>query len=324
MTDTRRMPASVAAPTRPRDPAVLRLALVALATVLVAALALGLGAGGWDWQLIVTLRAPRVAAAAGVGSLLALAGLALQVLLRNPLADPYVLGHSTGASVGALAALLLGVQQWIGAAAGASAAGLGLLWLARPALAAADDASPRLILLGAMLASLFGAIATLMLALVPDQRLRGAIFWMMGDLSGAEASGWNLAGAGLFAAWLWLRGRSVDRLMLGADAAWLLGEPVRRLRLELLVLTSLAVGLAVATSGAIGFVGLVVAQGWRLAGVLRTRELALLSVLSGAGLLMGADLLARIVVAPMELPVGAVMALIGAPCFIWFLARSVK
>jgi len=324
MTDTRRMPASVAAPTRPRDPAVLRLALVALATVLVAALALGLGAGGWDWQLIVTLRAPRVAAAAGVGSLLALAGLALQVLLRNPLADPYVLGHSTGASVGALAALLLGVQLWIGAAAGASAAGLGLLWLARPALAAADDASPRLILLGAMLASLFGAIATLMLALVPDQRLRGAIFWMMGDLSGAEASGWNLAGAGLFAAWLWLRGRSVDRLMLGADAAWLLGEPVRRLRLELLVLTSLAVGLAVATSGAIGFVGLVVAQGWRLAGVLRTRELALLSVLSGAGLLMGADLLARIVVAPMELPVGAVMALIGAPCFIWFLARSVK
>ncbi len=309
---------------RPRDPAIFRVALLVLATTLVAALSLGLGSGGWDWQLIVTLRAPRVAAAAGVGSLLALAGLALQVLLRNPLADPYVLGHSTGASVGALAALLLGVQLWIGAAAGALAAGLALLWLARPALAAADDASPRLILLGAMLASVFGAIATLMLALVPDQRLRGAIFWMMGDLSGAEASGWNLAGAGLFAAWLWLRGRSVDRLMLGADAAWLLGEPVRRLRLELLVLASLAVGLAVATSGAIGFVGLVVAQGWRLAGVLRTRELALLSMLSGAGLLMGADLLARIVVAPMELPVGAVMALIGAPCFMVFLARGVK
>ena len=127
--------------------------MLALATALVAALALGLGSGGWDWQLIVTLRAPRVAAAAGVGSLLALAGLSLQVLLRNPLADPYVLGHSTGASVGALAALLLGVQLWIGAAAGALVAGLALLWLARPALAAADDASPRLILLGAMLAA---------------------------------------------------------------------------------------------------------------------------------------------------------------------------
>jgi iron complex transport system permease protein len=112
--------------------------------------------------------------------------------------------------------------------------------------------------------------------------------------------------------------------MLGADAAWLLGEPVRRLRLELLLLASFAVGLAVATAGAIGFVGLVVAQGWRLAGVLRTRELAVLSALSGAALLMAADLLARMVASPLELPVGAVMALIGAPCFIWFLARGVR
>ena len=307
-----------------RDPAVLRVALLASATAAVAALALGLGAGGWDWQLIVTLRAPRVAAAAGVGSLLALAGLGLQVLLRNPLADPYVLGHSTGASVGALVALLLGVQLWMGAAAGALVAGLALLWLARPALAVADDASPRLILLGAMLAALFGSVATLLLALVPDERLRGAIFWMVGDLSGAAASLWNLGGAAVFAAWLWVRGRSVDRLMLGADAAWLLGEPVRRLRLELLLLASFAVGLSVATAGAIGFVGLVVAQGWRLAGVHRTRELALLTALSGAALVMAADLLARMVVAPLELPVGAVMSLLGAPCFIWFLARGVR
>jgi iron complex transport system permease protein len=307
-----------------RDTAILRIALLGVATALVAALALGLGSGGWDWQLIVSLRAPRVAAAAGVGSLLALAGLSLQVLLRNPLADPYVLGHSTGASVGALIALLLGAQLWIGAAGGALVAGLALLWLARPALAVADDASPRLILLGAMLAAIFGSVATLLLALVPDERLRGAIFWMVGDLSGADASLWNLAAAGVFVAWLWVRGRSVDRLMLGADAAWLLGEPVRRLRLELLLLASFAVGLAVATAGAIGFVGLVVAQGWRLAGVLRTRELAVLSALSGAALLMAADLLARMVASPLELPVGAVMALIGAPCFIWFLARGVK
>ncbi len=307
-----------------RDTAILRIALLGVATALVAALALGLGSGGWDWQLIVSLRAPRVAAAAGVGSLLALAGLSLQVLLRNPLADPYVLGHSTGASVGALIALLVGVQLWIGAAGGALVAGLALLWLARPALAVADDASPRLILLGAMLAAIFGSVATLLLALVPDERLRGAIFWMVGDLSGADASLWNLAAAGVFVSWLWVRGRSVDRLMLGADAAWLLGEPVRRLRLELLLLASFAVGLAVATAGAIGFVGLVVAQGWRLAGVLRTRELAVLSALSGAALLMAADLLARMVASPLELPVGAVMALIGAPCFIWFLARGVK
>ncbi len=309
---------------RTRDPALMRIALIVLATIAVAAFALGIGAGGWDWALITTLRAPRVAAAAGVGSLLALAGLALQVLLRNPLADPYVLGHSGGASVGALIALLLGASLWIGAAAGALAAGLALLWLARPALAVADDASPRLILLGAMLASIFGAVATLLLALVPDERLRGAIFWLVGDLSGADASLWNLVAAALFVAALWWRGRSVDRLMLGADAAWLLGEPVRRLRLELLVMASVAVGLAVSSAGAIGFVGLVVAQGWRLAGVLRTRELAILSAFSGAAVLMAADLLARTVAAPLELPVGAVMALIGAPCFIVFLARGVR
>jgi len=307
-----------------REPAALRIALVAAATLAVAACALCLGSGGFDTALILALRVPRVAAAAGVGSLLALAGLSLQVLLRNPLADPYVLGHSGGASVGALVALLTGVSLWIGAAAGALVAGVALLWLARPALAAADDASPRLILLGAMLAAIFGAFSTLLLVLVPDQRLRGAIFWIVGDLSGADASLWNLAAALLFVALLWWRGRSIDRLMLGADAAWLLGEPVRRLRVELLVLASLAVGLAVSAAGAIGFVGLVVAQGWRLAGVLRTRELATLSALSGAALVMAADLLARTVATPMELPVGAVMALIGAPCFIFFLARGVR
>jgi iron complex transport system permease protein len=307
-----------------RDPAVPRLAALVAVTLTVVALALALGSGGLDASLIVSLRAPRVLAAAGVGSLLALAGLGLQVLLRNPLADPYVLGHSGGASVGALVALLAGVSLWIGAAAGALVAGLLLLWLARPALALADDASPRLILLGAMLAAVFGAVATLLLSLVPDERLRGAIFWIVGDLSGAGASPWNLGAAALFVAWLWARGRSVDRLMLGADAAWLLGEPVRRLRLELLVLASVAVGLAVSTAGAIGFVGLVVAQGWRLAGVLRTRELALLSALSGAALLVAADLLARTVAAPMELPGGAVMALIGAPCFMLFLVRGAR
>jgi len=297
------------------------MALLALA---VAALSLGLGAGGWDWTLVRLLRVPRTLAAAGVGSLLALAGLCLQVLLRNPLADPYVLGHSGGAAVGALLALLAGGSLWLGAAGGALAAGLALLALARPALSASDDASPTLILLGAMLAAIFGAVSTLLLALVPDERLRGAIFWLVGDLSGADGGASNLLAAALLAAALTWRARSVDRLMLGADAAWLLGEPVRRLRLELLVAASVAVGLAVSTAGAIGFVGLVVAQGWRLAGVHGTRSLAMLCALTGAALLMAADLLARMVAAPLELPVGAVMALIGAPCFIVFLARGVR
>jgi iron complex transport system permease protein len=296
--------------------------LAGAAAVLSAALLLG--SGGLDADLIRVLRLPRVLAAAGVGALLALAGLAMQVLLRNPLADPYVLGTSGGASVGSLLALMLGTGIAIGAAAGALVAGALLMLLARRALTATHDASARLILTGAMLAAVFGALVTLLLALTPDERLRGAIFWLVGDLSGAQ-NGWAcLAGAMLFAGFIGLRQRSVDRLMLGSEAALLLGEPVRRLRLELLVGASLAAGLAVATAGAIGFVGLVVPHGLRLAGIQRTRQLAWMSAVGGAALLVAADLLARLVAAPLELPVGAVMALLGAPVFIFFLRREAR
>jgi len=298
------------------------LAVLLAAALAVAAASLLLGAGRFDLELIRVLRLPRLLAAAGVGALLALAGLALQVVLRNPLADPYVLGTSGGASVGALLALMLGASLWMGAGAGALAAGLVLLALTRTALASTDDASARLILTGAMVAALTGALSTLLLTLTPDQRLRGAIFWLVGDLSGAQGGAWCLLAATAFCALLLLRGRSVDRLMLGSEAAALLGEPVRRLRLELLAAASLAAGIAVASAGAIGFVGLVVPQGLRLAGVQRTRALALLSMLGGATLLALADLAARSLAIPLELPVGAVMALLGAPLFIVFLARG--
>ena len=243
-------------------------------------------------------------------------------LLRNPLADPYVLGTSGGAAVGALLALMFGAAITAGAAAGALAAGALLLWLARRALATTDDASPRLILAGAMLAALFGAMASLLLALTPDQRLRGAIFWLVGDLSGADDGGRCLLAALALMAWFVWRERALDRLLLGSVAAHLLGEPVRRLRFELLLGASLAAALAVASAGAIGFVGLVIPHALRLAGVQRTRDLALLSPLGGAALLVAADLGARTVVLPIELPVGAVMALVGAPVFVWFLARG--
>ena len=288
----------------------------------VTAAALHFGSAGVDLEMIRNLRAPRVAAAAGVGALLALSGLAMQTLLRNPLADPYVLGTSGGAAVGALLALMFGITITVGAAAGALAAGALLLWLARRAMATTDDASPRLILAGAMLAALFGAMASLLLALTPDQRLRGAIFWLVGDLSGADDAGVSLAAAAVFAAWFVVRERALDRLLLGSVAAHLLGEPVKRLRFELLLGASLAAALAVASAGAIGFVGLVVPHALRLAGLQRTRDLALLSPIGGAALVVAADLLARTVALPIELPVGAVMALIGAPVFVWFLARG--
>jgi iron complex transport system permease protein len=302
---------------------VLVAALVA-ATLAIVAAALAIGSAGLDLEMIRTLRGPRVAAAAGVGALLALSGLAMQSLLRNPLADPYVLGTSGGAAVGALLALMAGVAMALGAAVGALVAGAVLLLLARRALSTADDASPRLILAGAMLAALFGAAASLLLAMTPDQRLRGAIFWLVGDLSGADDGGVTLAAAALFMGWLLWRERSIDRLLMGSVAAHLLGEPVRQLRIELLVGASLAAALAVASAGAIGFVGLVVPHALRLAGVQRTRDLAWLAPLGGAALVVGADLIARSVVAPLELPTGAVMALLGAPVFVWFLTRDAR
>jgi iron complex transport system permease protein len=299
-------------------------ALLVAATAALLTAALLIGSGGLDSELIATLRAPRVLAAAGVGALLAMSGLAMQVLLRNPLADPYVLGTSGGASVGALLALMGGASLWLGAALGALLAGVLLLALARAALAVGDDTSARLILTGAMLASVAGALATLLLTITPDERLRGAIFWLVGDLSGAQHGWVCLLATIAFVLALLARRRSVDRLMLGGEAAALLGEPVRRLRYELLVAASLGAGLAVATAGAIGFVGLVVPQLLRLAGLQRTRELAWMTPLGGAALLVAADLVARMVLMPMELPVGAVMALIGAPLFIGFLMRGAR
>ncbi len=305
-----------------------RLAALAagLAALLLLALAggLALGSAGFDPALILALRAPRVGAAAGVGALLALSGLAMQVLLRNPLADPYVLGTSGGAAVGALLALMLGASLWLGSGLGALAAGAVLLALTRSTLASADDASPRLVLTGAMLAALCGALATLLLTITPDQRLRGALFWLVGDLSGAQGGAVCAGAALLFAAWLAWRGTAIDRLQLGSEVAALLGEPVRRLRLVLLVGASLAAGLAVASAGAIGFVGLVVPQALRLAGVQRTRDLAWMSAAGGAALLTLADLAARTLVAPLELPVGAVMSLLGAPLFIVVLVRGAR
>jgi iron complex transport system permease protein len=281
------------------------------------------GVQGVDWQVLRDLRAPRVAAGACVGALLALSGLALQVLLRNPLADPYVLGTSSGAAVGAISALLLGTVMWLGAAVGALAAGALLLLLARGAISTrSDDASSRLILTGAMLSAVLGAASTLLLTLTPDTRLRGAIFWLIGDLSGAQPhwAAWAMVLA--FTALCLAKARSIDRLMLGNEAAHMLGEPVAKLRMALLVMACLATAAAVSMAGSIGFVGLVVPQALRLAGLRGTRQLAWTSALGGGALLVLADALARSVAWPLELPVGAVMSLIGAPIFIWFLARK--
>lgn len=299
---------------------------------LAAAVAVLTALWGADAQTVATLRAPRVLAGLGVGALLALAGFAMQVLLRNPLADPYVLGTSSGAAVGAVAALLVfGGLMWAGAALGALLSGAVLVLLARGSLPGTaglslheDDAGARLILTGAMLAAVLGALLTLLLTLTPDWRLRGAIFWLVGDLTGASGGGWLLALAGALAGVCMRHARTLDRLMLGSETAWLLGEPVAAARRLLLVGACVATAASVAVAGAIGFVGLVVPQALRLAGVRTTWHLAWMSAVGGGALVVLADTLARGVAYPLELPVGALMALLGAPMFIWLLARGVR
>ena len=288
----------------------------------VVAVALSVGEGGWNADIVWQLRLPRVLAGMGVGALLAQAGLVMQILLRNPLADPYVLGASGGAGLGAIVALLLGAALWLGSVIGAGAALLALLLMGRRIMASRDDeASAQLILIGAMLAAMAGALSTLLLILVPDQQLRGAMFWMVGNLSGATHGLWLCGLAVLLAAWMLWRQRRYDRLMLGSEVAWLLGEPVLRARLELVLLAALATGASVAVAGAVGFVGLVVPQALRLAGMQRLRDLAWAAPLAGAALVVAADTLARGVFMPYELPVGAVTALVGAPVFILMLRR---
>lgn len=308
------------------------LVLLAVAvTVLVPAVFCGstgcsLHASDIVWQL----RLPRVLAGFSVGALLALSGALMQVLLRNPLADPYVLGVSGGAAAGAMLALgFFPAVAWslqAGALAGALLSLLLLLLLCmRSSLLSAGAGTPagvRLILTGVMIAAAFGAMLSLMLALAPDNALRGVFFWLLGDLEGSRlhAFGW-LALAGALAWSLWAAPR-LNVLAHGDATAFLLGIRVGRLRLMTLLVASLATAAAVSLAGTIGFIGLVVPHIARLVLGNDQRVLLPASVLGGGAALVLADLVARTVVAPVQLPVGVITVLAGVPVFLYLLARS--
>jgi iron complex transport system permease protein len=283
------------------------------------------GGEGMERDVILTLRLPRALAAFGCGALLALAGALLQALLRNPLADPFVLGISGGAGTLLLLAMLLGLSGIALAAAGLAGAGLslGVLLL----LAWRGGLRPqRLLLAGVILSSAWGAVVTLLLALAPDAPLRGMVFWLMGDLSGVEPGAAALpALAALLALLLaWPLARGFDALQQGELNARALGVPVDRLRAGALLIAAVVTALVVLTAGSIGFVGLVAPHLLRLAGLRRHRVLLPGCVLGGGMLLLLADLAARTVAAPLQLPVGAVTAALGAPVFLWLLARNTK
>lgn len=281
-------------------------------------------------EIVTRLRLPRALAAFATGGLLALAGALMQILLRNPLADPYVLGVSGGAAVGALSAMLAGlgaVAVNVGAAAGAGCAivlvfGLARRDFVRRQLSGSVDGSARLLLTGVILASGWGALITLMLTLAPDNRLRGMLFWLMGDLNGADA--WAPALAALVACvtLAYPAARELNVLMRGDEVAHSLGVPVVALRRRIYFIASIATALAVTTAGTIGFIGLIVPHALRLVTGNDQRVQLPACALAGGALLLAADTVARTVLAPQQLPVGVIMALIGVPLFVLLLTRA--
>ncbi|MDO9450132.1 MAG: iron ABC transporter permease [Rugosibacter sp.] len=278
-------------------------------------------------EVIRGLRLPRALGAFACGGLLALAGALMQVLLRNPLADPYVLGISGGAAVGALLAMLLGLALWfinLAAFGGAFAAMLLVFGLAH-----GDNSwtRTRLLLTGVIVASGCGAAVALILSIAPETQLRGMLFWLMGDagqISEARPALVVLAISLLLALPF---ARELNVLARGDMLAQTLGVPVAQVKRGVYFLAALATATAVTTAGSIGFIGLIVPhlvrlwllrQGWGN----DQRLLLPATVLVGGSLLLLADTLARTVIAPQQLPVGVLTALIGVPVFLYLLSRE--
>jgi iron complex transport system permease protein len=267
-------------------------------------------------QLIMELRWPRAVAAFTTGALLSVAGALMQVLLRNPLADPYVLGISGGAASGALLALLLGLGSLGLHSAAFCGALFSMLLVFGLSHGSGNWTTSRLLLTGVVIASGWGAIIGFLLALGPEQGLRGMLFWLMGDLSYAP---FPLTGLLVLSGGLLLAiaiGRSLNILTQGEQTAGALGISVIPLRRIIYLLASLLSATAVTLAGSIGFVGLIVPHMLRLAGVRDHRLLLPAAALLGGSLLIIADTLARTLLAPRQLPVGILTALLGVPLFL--------
>ncbi|MGE0583171.1 MAG: FecCD family ABC transporter permease [Steroidobacteraceae bacterium] len=282
-------------------------------------------AGGGDEttrSIVIGVRLPRALAAVGVGSVLALAGVLLQALFRNPLADPYVLGVSGGAAVGALLALIAGAGAAAtrgGAFAGAMAA-IGLV-----AIAGRGGGVTRLLLTGVVVASACGACVAVLLALADNGQLRGMVFWLAGDLGWSDDP-WTSGLAALAALVLALAfARPLNVLAAGELRAQAAGLDLAFSRWAIFLASAALTSTAVITAGTVGFVGLVTPHAARLA--FRTgdhRIVAPAAALLGGGFVALADHAARLVAAPRQLPVGAILALIGAPLFLVLLRSTVS
>lgn len=281
--------------------------------------ALAGGGGDTAARVVRELRLPRALLGAMVGGALSVSGVAFQALLRNPLADPYILGVSGGAAVGALLASLFLAGAFLPLPAcaflGAALAATTVFLLARRGGGVSRE---RLVLMGVVVGAFLNALIMMMVTLAPPGRIPGAIYWLMGDLGQG-----TLPRVGLLApyvaiglAGLLLLSRALDLLLLGDEAAFHAGLPVERVKTALYLTASLLAGSVVAVSGLIGFVGLIVPHGARALVGSSHRRLLPAALLFGAAFLLLADVAARTLSPSGELPVGVVTALVGAPFFL--------
>ncbi|MFD2189594.1 FecCD family ABC transporter permease [Pistricoccus aurantiacus] len=277
---------------------------------------------GLAQTLVLELRLPRALAALGTGALLAAAGALMQILLRNPLADPYVLGLSGGAAVAALLAMLGGLSLALVSGAAFCGALFSTLLVFGLARGTGSWTPTRLLLTGIVIASGWGALISFLLAVGPVEQLPGMLYWLMGDMAYARHYGPVLLAA--LVSWLLLLplARSLNVLARGPLQAAALGVAVRPLEWTLYLVASLMTAIAVTTAGSIGFIGLLVPHMLRLWLGNDQRLIIPASMLAGGTLLTLADTLARTLIAPQQLPVGVITALLGVPTFLFLLYRS--
>jgi len=275
--------------------------------------------------ILFDIRLPRVLLGATVGASLAMAGASLQSLLRNPLAEPYLLGVSNGAALGTmLAFVFFANSDWARPIFAIVGAGSATFTVYQMAKSRAGMSVERLVLAGVIVTTFLSSILVLLTTLLDAAKLRSFTFWLLGDLSQATKNGFytTLIGAILGMLILSSQAKALNLMMIGERDAFDFGVETNRVRLIVFTTAAALVGISVAASGSVGYVGLIVPHLIRLTIGSDNRLVIPFSALAGAIFVIAADTAARTAIAPRELPVGAITALIGAPLFIYLLKRS--
>ena len=281
-------------------------------------------------DIVWFVRLPRLVLAVGIGMALSTAGAVMQAIVKNPMADPYILGVSSGASLGATLAILLGLGAFLGggyvglvAFAGSFLASLSVISLAN---IGGRANSVKLILAGTAMSAICGAISSFFLYVINTSSgaVEAVVRWTMGSLAGAkwETNLWMLAVAVLGMLFFWSQYRTLNLMLLGDETAVTLGTDLHPWRVVYLLAVSLLVGFAVYTAGVIGFVGLVIPHVVRMFFGTDHKKLIPISALLGAIFLLWSDVLCRLVLPGREIPIGVLTALVGAPVFLYLMARK--